>query len=63
MKISKKKLSKKHILATSIVFFALAFLSVFTLDRLGIISILPKDAVPDIDKITRRKVLRFTASG
>lgn len=50
MRISKKKLSKKHILATSIVFFALAFLSVFTLDRLGIISILPKDAVPDIAK-------------
>lgn len=50
MRIQKKKLSKKHILVTSIVFVAVAFLSVFALDKLGIISIVPKDKVPDIAK-------------
>lgn len=50
MRIAKKKLSKKHILFTSAVFVVIACLSVFALDKLGIISILPKDTILNISK-------------
>ena len=50
MRIAKKKLSKKHILFTSAVFVVIACLSVFALDKLGVISILSKDTILNISK-------------
>ena len=50
MKITKKRLSKKQILATTIIIIAVICLSIFTLDKFGIISIFPQNTTPNIGK-------------
>lgn len=50
MKITKKRLSKKQILATIIIIIAVICLSIFALDKFGIISIFPQNTTPNIGK-------------
>ena len=50
MKIIKKRLSKKQILATIIIIIAVICLSIFALDKFGIISIFPQNTTPNIGK-------------
>ena len=50
MKITKKRLSKKQILATIIIIIAVVCLSIFALDKFGIISIFPQNTAPNIGK-------------
>ena len=50
MRITNKKLSKKQILVAALAVAIAICGSVFALDKIGIISIFPKDTVPNISK-------------
>ena len=50
MRITKKNLSKKQILVAALAVAIAICGSVFALDKIGIISIFPKETVPNISK-------------
>ena len=50
MRITNKKLSKKQILVTTLAVAVAICGSVFALDKIGVISIFPKETVPNISK-------------
>ena len=50
MRITKKNISKKQIAVATIVAALVVCGSVFALDKIGVISILPKETVPNISK-------------